>query len=1504
MPIQKYFDFSLTYANFTERLSVFLGTCRVCALHVHMCLDVIMRVKKMKSNLLLTTSLMTAALFSYGRQASAGMCFGPNPYLCYGDIYGAQNFYNTDPSVFILSDANIDSQGDSDPAIEVTGDGDILVQSDLGSKIYSEYFDTEASEFVGGDGIRIEHLGVYGDLEGADGSIVADINSEITAFNTAINISNNSYGDVTLTSTGNISGGGGIEVVNSEYSGALSITLGAGNTTGTYSDGINAQNYGTGALTITGGSGAVSGAEAGIYAENRFDDLIITVSGGVSGSNGDGIHAENRYASGVVSETYIEGQYFPAYYRDGYYVDSYTYPGYFFPGYEGDPAYYYAPYTVGGYFVDPINQPAHTTDGYFQTTNGAATGALTIITGDGDISGGVDGIYVLNEGTGDLTVTGGSGSITGDDDGIHTVNYNSDMVIEVSGDVGGVEGSGIYALNGGGFEGEGYVEPGAGSLIAALLLLALLGEEGAILPNGDGGALTITTGDGDISGGIDGITASNIGSGDLTITGGSGRIAGGRNGIYATNLYSDMVIEVSGGVSGGSEDGIHAWNGQTVEIYGEVIYYGEGVIGAPVPGYPGEYYDGYYGPSTYVAIGGALSITTGAGLVEGGNRGIYALNEGTGGLTVTGGSGTIWGDVSGIVADNRNGGDVNITTTGQVVGVDAFGILAENDRYGGSISITTGSLTDWAVVAGGTGVKALNDGSGGLTIAGGTGGIYGNGTGVHAVNNNGGDLEITLPGEVISSGSDGVFARNDEDGGSLSITTGDGGVVAFGDGIKATNDGYGELTVITGGGSISGRLDGIDVASTGEGGLSVTGGMGTIIGVHTGIRASIGSQSEGNLTVSVSGDVFGQTEVGINVQNLSEGEGGSTTRVTTGAGTVGGLIHGIYGSTSAEGSFSIIVGEESLVYGELEAGIRTNQQYADAATVIAIGAGAVVHGGTAGIIATANGGDIRINNNGRIQNRSGQIADLAIFTLGGETTINNNSVQTIVGSVDLTDFDDTFNNIGAWWTGGTSYFRDGEDIVNNSGFVIAANLSGVNEATIFDSLETFNNTGVVSLVDETFENDSTAFDSLTITGEFVGGEGSRLQVDAFLGGVGSEADTLVVGSTSGVTTLWVNNTNSSGFGGLNLEGILVVNAADEFGASSAGHFELAGGSIDNGLFAYDLFFDEPVNEHLLVGLPDHEVFEFSSILTGSQSLWYLTAESWLDHEAQSANGIQNGSGNVAVWASLIGETGSTESIHNIDLFDETMTADTSFTQSTFAAVVGADYVLNGFAGGSLTFGAMGGILKSGVSFANSPTTGLFEGTTVGLHAGYVGDKVRLGGIVKYDSLSMDYDAPTLEPFGESTATVAFSTLGGEIEAGYNIMSGTTVDVEAVANYAMTDTVMEAWTLQEADIVGLGQSQRAAIGVELSSDLSNATTDISASLTIKYWNEFAGENTVTVTSFGSEFDVASSTTGSFVEIGAAIDFLQMSGFGGTFVGTWVSDGTSNSTNAQLKLSYEF
>ena len=340
---------------------------------------------------------------------------------------------------------------------------------------------TAAGTTVSGpDGIVANNLGngaatvtVNGNVTGTSGIAISATNlsgssTDLTVTTAAgttvsggfggISVDNRGTGATTITANGNVTGTGpgshgiyarnnGINLtvttaagttVSGDYkgiyarnfgTGALTITAnGSVTVTGTRSDGIVAQNYGTN-VTVTTGAGATVSGFGGITAVNSGTGaLAVTANGDVTGTRFDGIFARNNHGTDLsvttAAGTTVSGG------DSGIFADN-----------RGTGA---LTITANG------NVTATRAEGIFASNNGTD---LSVTIGAGaTISGAATygGIVANNIGTGALTITVAANStVSGGTDGINARNHGTGaLAITVAGTVSGGSGFGIQALGG------------------------------------------------------------------------------------------------------------------------------------------------------------------------------------------------------------------------------------------------------------------------------------------------------------------------------------------------------------------------------------------------------------------------------------------------------------------------------------------------------------------------------------------------------------------------------------------------------------------------------------------------------------------------------------------------------------------------------------------------------------------------------------------------------------------------------------------------------------------------------------------------------------------------------------------------------------------------------------------------------------------------------------------------------------------------------------------------
>ncbi|WP_045366525.1 autotransporter outer membrane beta-barrel domain-containing protein [Methyloceanibacter caenitepidi] len=256
----------------------------------------------------------------------------------------------------------------------------------------------------------------------------------VTASQTGISATNHGKGPLTVQTMSAVSGETGIDAA-SEGAGSLSIDTG-GTVTGTSSNGITAETYGTDLSVTT--KDTVTGARAGIAATNYgTGTLTIDTRGDVTGTSGSGIQASNTAGTDLSVST------------------------------------------AGGTTVSG------------QTgliANNGGSGALNL-----DIAGNIEGtaaegISAANSGTTSTISTQSGSSVRGATTGMRTVHDGSGaLALDIAGTLEGLGGEGLYATSSGP---EAIALNTTGNISGT--------TDGVYLGHGGGGAINVDIGSGSI----------------------------------------------------------------------------------------------------------------------------------------------------------------------------------------------------------------------------------------------------------------------------------------------------------------------------------------------------------------------------------------------------------------------------------------------------------------------------------------------------------------------------------------------------------------------------------------------------------------------------------------------------------------------------------------------------------------------------------------------------------------------------------------------------------------------------------------------------------------------------------------------------------------------------------------------------------------------------------------------------------------------------------------------
>lgn len=877
------------------------------------------------------------------------------------------------------------------------------------------------------------------------------------------------------------------------------------------------------------------------------------------------------------------------------------------------------------------------------TNSGAGTGINLSL--DGNISGSNYGIYARNSsGTTTIDTTGGTVTTT-----IGTALFSAGILARTSAtstdltittaDVNttGIRGSGIRTYNYG--TGLTTIDTTRGTITASY--------DGVHATNGpNAGNLTITTAG--ITASQYGIRADNDGTGSTTIDTTRGAVSGSNgNGIIAINYPTAANLTITTANVTGNGTGIIAYN------YGT----GSTTINTTAGAVSSTSYrhgiDALNDPS-------ATDLTITTANVTGVQYGMRVQNSGTGATTIDTTAGTVAGGTRGIQATNgATATDLTITTA-NVTASNGIGINAQNNGSGATVIDTiAGTVTSTT----GIGLNIGTAGSGNLTIT--TGNINAGTHGIRAEHSGTGALAIdTRAGSVTTGDGYGIYGRilNAGSAASLTITTGN---VSSQFGVSARQHGTGSITIDTTAGEVTASVNkGVaayifNPASSANITITtgnVTGGFGAVVTYHDGSGDTTIDTTAGAVVSPNNPAILG--EHGSNAKNLS-----------IIARNASGYTYGIQGINRGTGSTSITVAAGGVVQGRY-AGIRARHASASPFTITV---------------------------NGEVRNDSGLASDQAILanSSGRGVTLQNNS-NTIIGTVFLTDADDTFNNVGSWFTeNGTSTFEAGNDVLNNSGFIRAANNVAAAETTRFDNLELFNHSGIVTL------QDGAVGDRLITSGNFAGSNG-EIRLDTVLDSGAGGSDVMEInGNASGNARLRIANAGGHG-GKTSGDGILVVQVN---GTSTPSAFSLAA-PVNAGIWNYQLDYGGANNTNQNWYLVSRRFNEVGALYESTPRILLDALQPIATLQQRIGQRQVHGeSGEQGAWVRLIGEWRDTTA--------GSSSAGSRWKTQTRSLQGGYDHLLTRAAGGDLALGVTAHYHQVDADIRNAVGRGSLDGESYG-----------------------------------------------------------------------------------------------------------------------------------------------------------------------------------------------
>lgn len=1049
-----------------------------------------------------------------------------------------------------------------------------------------------------------------------------------------------------------------------------------------------------------------------------------------------------------------------------------------------------------------------------------------------------------------------------------TINVDDGVIVDTSGNLG----IGLFVIQGGP-TGSITVNAGAGTLINTT-------DDGAF------GAL-VATNAGAITADFDRITTSGVGAGGLLASSADGVVDVSVNSVVTTGDFAN-------GVEANTNTGAVTVDAVSVRTEGVGA---EGVVATS--------------DSAPVIVRATTVRTLGAG-----SNGIRASSD-FGDVTVASTTlSTTGANAIGIQASSTS--RTAMVTSGSVVttGNNATGILVNASRNG------TGVVNSQSVSATGPGSQGIAAyGANGVTVKAGV--VSANGAAITASSMpilafgpppQTGNVTVTTTGDVSSATDAAIDASSAR--GSVLVTTAAGSTLSAGTvGINARSTGIGDggddgvndgaVTVVSNGaiGTPGAAVGGNGVQAaitqpTSAGEINVT--TGSVYAGANGILVTNGGT--GASSVSTAGTVRGAAD-GVNLTSI-----GAFT-VTTG-GVVQGGASGIRTTGVNGGAINVLAAGSVRGLGANAASAVVDVTTAAAQTTTINNAGlirstnATVAGATGDLAIRGEGGDVAVNNSGRIDGRM----DFTGLAPGSSVLVNNTGAASwhTTGLTTFSAGDDTLSNTGAGLlaTRGATTFDFGadtgvapRDVLNNSGRIVVGETNGASTFTL-TGLERFNNAGLIVLGSlDGATSDGETNDRLVMSGtgvgtSFVGSGGSVLALDASLGATAqancaaatvADCVSLPGGSVTGLTLVRVNNTNA-GPGGMN-SGIVLVDATGgsiaagslKLDPTSAGYATRGGnGAIDTGLFFYTLV-PQGAAQMALVSAPDSEAFEFVGLVQAGSQVWHTTNGVWFDRQADLRDGLEGkGQSGSGIWMKIVGAEAERHVTQTYVGPAGTFAFDTGYEQSTVAVIGGADLVRGGGDTSAWVFGADVGYVDSDVSFANSQTMASMEGGLFGLYGSYVSGGLFLDATVSALKLDVSYTTPSLNNGAliNEPATSELSSLGVQVEGGWRLALGQSAFIEPVAGLSYVRTTIDDLAVR-GGVVSFDDatSMRANIGARIGAVAEMETMKLQFTAIGRVWNEFDGDGQTTMVNSGPSLIVADQFEGMFTEVGGGINVFS-------------------------------
>jgi len=290
--------------------------------------------------------------------------------------------------------------------------------------------------------------------------------------------------------------------------------------------------------------------------------------------------------------------------------------------------------------------------------------------------------------------------------------------------------------------------------------------------------------------------------------------------------------------------------------------------------------------------------------------------------------------------------------------------------------------------------------------------------------------------------------------------------------------------------------------------------------------------------------------------------------------------------------------------------------------------------------------------------------------------------------------------------------------------------------------------------------------------------------------------------------------------------------------------------------------------------------QLASLITGAQNIWYETAGVVADHvygnhfplDGEGGGGADLVVGedpmapvatapNFAVWAKASGSWTQQDDTVTQTINQQTINIDTSFVQTTFSLLAGADYSSNP-GGDGFRAGVFGGAIGSSLDFDSYNASATYTGGTVGAYGAFTSGGFYADVEGKADFLDMDYSALGID------ASASVLSLGAMANAGYRMEMGGFF-LEPNGTVAMLNSSIDDISAGGASVAfSDGNSLRAGAGIKLGTTLQTGELTTELAVSGKLWNEFVDANEVTVSDgLGTDVTFSDDISGAFAELRA-------------------------------------